>query len=58
MPTGSGKEVIRKKIDVIETEYAPGSGGAVQPVLSKVRAFLSPLMLSGAGMGSLTVSRA
>jgi hypothetical protein len=57
MPTGDGREVIREKIDVLETEYAPGSGGAAQPVLSKVRAFLAPV-LKTAGSGGLKVSRA
>ena len=56
MPTGNGREVIRKKVDVLETEYAPGAGGAPQPILARVRALLSPL-LSG-GFGRLKVTRA
>ena len=47
MPTGNGREVIRKKVDVLETEYAPGAGGSVQPVLAKVRAYLAPLLKGG-----------
>jgi hypothetical protein len=49
MPTGDGREVIRKKIDVLETEYRPGSGGAAQPVLTRVRALLQPLLKIGFG---------
>lgn len=44
MPTGDGREVIREKIDVLETEYAPGAGGSPQPVFAKVEALLSPLL--------------
>jgi hypothetical protein len=56
MPTGDGREVIRKKIDVLETEYRPGSGGAAQPVLTRVRALLGPLLSSG--FGKIKVVRA
>lgn len=56
MPTGDGREVIRKKIDVLETEWKPGAGGAAQPILTKVRKMLEPL-LSGSGFG-LKVIRA
>jgi hypothetical protein len=57
MPTGDGREVIREKVDVLETEYAPGAGGAPQPYLAKVRAFLEPLISSG-GFGGIKVIRA
>lgn len=56
MPSGDGREVIRKKIDVLETEYAPGSGGAPQPILTKARALIEPLLSSG--FGGLRVIRA
>lgn len=56
MPTGDGREVIREKVDVLETEYAPGAGGAPQPVLAKVRALLAPLL--SAGFGGIKVTRA
>lgn len=49
MPTGDGREVIREKLDVLETEYGPGNGGAPQPVLTKVRALMAPLLRSGGG---------
>lgn len=57
MPTGDGREVIREKVDVLETEYAPGAGGAPQPYLAKVMAFLEPLMSAG-GFGGIKVIRA
>jgi len=56
MPTGDGREVIREKIDVLETEWAPGSGGAAQPIFAKVQAFLAPLLNSG-GLGRMKVTR-
>jgi hypothetical protein len=56
MPTGDGREVIREKVDVLETEWAPGSGGAAQPVFPKVEALLTPLM--SAGFGGIKVKRA
>jgi len=49
MPTGDGRDKIREKLDVIETEWAPGSGGSDQPFLSKVRALMVPLFRSGEG---------
>lgn len=57
MPTGDGREVIREKVDVLETEYAPGAGGAPQPYLAKVMAFLEPLISTG-GFGGIKVIRA
>lgn len=57
MPTGDGREVIREKVDVLETEWAPGSGGAAQPIFTKVRAFLAPLLSAG-GFGGIKVTRA
>lgn len=54
-PSGDGREVIREKVDVLETEYRPGAGGNPQPALTKARALLEPLLRSG---GGLTVGRA
>lgn len=54
MPTGDGRDVIREKVDVLETEYAPGSGGVAQPYFPKVQAFLAPLLK---GAGGLRVGR-
>ena len=56
MPTGDGREVIREKVDVLETEWAPGAGGAAQPIFAKVRAFLAPLLNTG-GLGRIKVTR-
>lgn len=57
MPTGDGREVIREKVDVLETEYAPGAGGSPQPYLAKARALLAPLLSAG-GFGGIKVTRA
>lgn len=58
MPTGDGREVIRKKVDVLETEWAPGSGSAPPLVLPKVTGLLAPLLDGGGGSGFFTVDRA
>jgi hypothetical protein len=49
-PTGDGRDVIREKVDVLETEYAPGSGGVAQPYFPKVQALLAPLLKSAGGL--------
>lgn len=54
MPTGTGKEVIRKKIGELETEWAAGSGNAPTPVMRKVNALLRPL-LGGSGMTTVRI---
>lgn len=56
-PTGTGREVIRTKVDVIETEYAPRGSGSVTPQFNKAEALLAPLLASGGAFG-LTVIRA
>lgn len=54
-PSGDGREVIREKLDVLETEWKPGAGGNPQPALTKARALLAPLLSTG---GGLAVTRA
>jgi len=54
-PSGDGREVIREKVDVLETEYRPGTGANPQPALTKARALLLPLLTTG---GGLSVGRA
>lgn len=53
-PTGSGREVVRQKVDVIETEYAKTGQGSVQPVFNKAMAILEPLLTAG-GMSVQTL---
>lgn len=48
MPNGTGREIIRQKVDVIETEYANTGSGSVTPELNKAMAFLTPLFADGA----------
>lgn len=55
-PSGTGQEVIREKVDVLEVEYAPGSGGTVTPQFNKAMAMLAPYLESGGGFG-ITVER-
>jgi hypothetical protein len=55
MPTGAGREVIRTKVDVIETEYAKSGSGTVMPELNKAMAFLEPLFNGGLSVRSYRV---
>jgi len=50
-PTGTGREVVRKKVDVLETEYAPTGSGSVTPKFNKAEALLAPLLASGGAFG-------
>lgn len=54
LPVETGREVLVQKVDVIETEYAPGSSAA--PVLRRAFGFLEALFKTGAG--GLVVNRA
>ena len=55
-PTGTGQEVLREKIDVIEVQYAERGSGTVQPQLNKAMAFLEPLFKNG-GFSTLRTVR-
>lgn len=46
LPNGAGREVIRQKVDVIETEYAKQGTSSVKPELNKAMAILEPLLNS------------
>jgi hypothetical protein len=56
MPRGDGREVIREKVDVLETEYAARGVAAPQPHLTAFYAILDPLLGSG-GVFNLELSR-
>ena len=43
MASSDGREVLREKVDVIETEYAQSSGSGSGPSIPKTMAFLEPL---------------
>lgn len=47
MPTGSGREVVMEKVDVISVQYAESGNGNPQPVFTKAEALLKPLLKSG-----------
>jgi hypothetical protein len=49
-------QVLREKVDVIETQYAEGQGNGLVPFLRKATNFLAPL-LNGSGAGLSTVTR-
>jgi hypothetical protein len=57
-PTGTGREVVRQKVDVIETEYAKRGTGTVQAQFNKAMNFLKPLMKAGTGLWTLEAVRA
>jgi len=50
LPTGSGKEVVKEKVDVIEVEYSKGQGSVALPELNAAMAILGPLLNGGGGM--------
>lgn len=55
-PSGSGREVIRRKVDVIETEYAKTGSNTAQPELTKAMSILEPLLnFGGFGLRTLRV---
>lgn len=54
-PVGSGQEVTKEKIDVIEVEYNPNGNGSVIPEFNKAMSILDPLFKSGGGFTLRTV---
>lgn len=56
MPNADGREVIREKVDVLETEYT-SQGGPVSPVFRKALSLLEPLFSSATSGVSLMVTR-
>lgn len=54
MPNGDGRQVIREKLDVIETEYADLKSGSVMPEFNKAMQMLTPLLKQGGGMALRT----
>ena len=55
MPTGTGREVIATKVDVIETKYAQRDSGSISTEFNKAEALLAPLLASGGSFGLSTV---
>ena len=47
MPTGTGREVVMEKVDVIQVQYAESGNSNPQPVFTKAEALLKPLFKSG-----------
>lgn len=56
-PTGTGREIVKEKADVLEVQYAPTGSGTVTPQFNKAEDLLSPLLKSG-GAFSLVTARA
>lgn len=54
LPTGTGREVIKEKVDVIEREFKPMGSTAITPVLTKALAILEPLFENGGGFTLVT----
>ncbi len=57
MPTSDGREVIKEKVDVIETTYAGSNSASPQPALTAFFNLLAPLLSSG-GVFTLDMERA
>lgn len=56
MPTTDGREVIKEKVDVIETTYAESNSSSPQPALTAFFNLLAPLLASG-GVFTLDMER-
>lgn len=56
-PTGAGREIVRQKVDVIETEYAQTGSGSVLREFNKAHDILKPLFRDGAGSVTIDVLR-
>ena len=56
-PTGTGREIVRQKVDVIETEYGKTGSGSVIPEFNKAMAYLTVLFSTATSPGSLTILR-
>lgn len=54
-PTGTGQEVVREKVDVIEVEYARSGSGTVTPQFNKAEEMLAPLLDNGGSMSLVSV---
>ena len=57
MPTGTGREVIGEKVDVIEVTYATTGNTTVSPDFVKAKALLSPLLSTGGSGFALVTNR-
>ena len=47
MPTGTGREVIMERVDVVQVQYAESGSTNPQPIFTKAEALLKPLFKSG-----------
>lgn len=47
MPTGTGREVVMEKVDVISVQYAESGDTNPQPIFTKAEALLKPLLKRG-----------
>jgi hypothetical protein len=57
MPSGDGRQVLKEKVDVIETQYAEGSTSVATPVFPKVDAYLRGLIDNASSIGKLRTVR-
>lgn len=47
MPTGTGREVVMERVDVVQVQYAESGNTNPQPIFTKAEALLKPLFKSG-----------
>ena len=52
LPTGAGREVIKEKVDVIETEFSEQGSSTITPSLTKADELLAPLLVGDAALRS------
>ncbi len=53
-PTGTGREVVREKVDVLEVQYADNGNLSVTPEFNKALDMLAPFLENGNGFSLLT----
>jgi len=56
-PTGTGREIVRQKVDVIETEYAKTGSGTVTPEFNKALGYIKPLFSASRTSSSINILR-
>ena len=47
MPTGTGREVVMERVDVVQVQYTESGNTNPQPIFTKAEALLKPLFKSG-----------
>lgn len=55
LPTGEGRQVIMKQVDVLVTQWSDTKASTIQPVFTKAMGILQPLLRSTAVLSTIRV---